>query len=241
MRFGRIFLSTLFGRNFLGALAVSAFTLSAGCSFSPVEFYQLQHEANNQSIQSEGAAVLIGPVKLADYLLREQILQRQTDGRLLYSREGRWAGDLQEEIGLLLLRQVAQQTGSSHIALYPDRVGVEQQVQVVLNISRLDSGPQQVAVLEAQWRLLDAQGRTRDSGVVRFEEEHSGSLTEQIKAQSELLQRLADQLAGKVKGFLQQKKAVASSARNKAKQEEKTSTSPATITDIALEPEVYRF
>lgn len=231
-----------FGRGFLSAVLASVFTLSAGCSFAPVEFYQLQREANSVSNQAEGPAVLIGPVKLADYLQREQILQRQTDGRLLHSREGRWAGDLQEEVGLLLLRQIAQQTGNSHIALYPDRVGVVQQAQIVLNISRLDSGPQQPAVLEAQWRLLDAQGRTRDSNIVRFEEPHDGDLAAQIKVQSELLQRLADQLAVKIKAFLQPKKAVTSATRNKAKQtEEQPSNSPATITDIAAEPEVYRF
>lgn len=231
-----------FGRGFLSAVLVAFFTLSAGCSFAPVEFYQLQRDTQTMNTAIEGPAVLIGPVKLADYLQREHILQRQPDGRLLYSREGRWAGDLQEEIGLLLLRHIAQQTGNSHIALYPDRVGVEQQAQIVLNISRLDSGPQQPVVLEAQWRLLDAQGLTRDSNVVRFEEPHDGDLAAQIKVQSELLQRLADQLAVKVKAFLQPKKAATSAARNKAKQaEDKTVNSPASITDVVAEPEVYRF
>lgn len=225
------------GHRILGALLLGLMVLSAGCSFAPVELYQLQHQAQGVTQQSDDAAVLIGPVRLADYLQREHILQRQSDGRLLFSREARWAGDLQEEVGLLLLRQIAQQTGNSHIALYPDRVGVKQQAQIVLSISRLDSGPQQPAVLEAQWRLLDAKGRARDSGVVRYEQQHNGELADQVNVQSELLQRLANELAEKVQQFLPARNVAAT----KAKPTKNKPRSIPILPGVVSEPETYRF
>lgn len=178
----------------------AALVLGAGCGvMKPAEFYQLQAPMEAATSAHGQTAVLLGPVKLADYLQREQIMQRKADGRLGISRNGRWAGSLQDEVGQLLLRQVATGLGSSHVALYPDRIGVKAGAQVVLSISRLDSGESEPAVLEAQWRLLDANGEVRNSSVVTLLAEHSGELSSQVQAQSELLVQLSDQLVAAVK------------------------------------------
>lgn len=171
-------------------------TISVGCSaMKPQEFYQLTDAGNELGEQQGQDMLLLGPIKLADYLQREQLVQRQTDEQLAISTTARWAGSLQEEIGQLLLLQLMQETGNSNIALYPDRLGVRQQQQLIININRLDSGAEQPAVLEVQWRLLDAKGTMRDTRVIRLQAEHSGSVASQVKAQSVLLQQLARKLA----------------------------------------------
>ncbi|MNC64451.1 hypothetical protein D3C75_1146560 [compost metagenome] len=71
-------------------------------------------------------------------------------------------------------------------------------MQLLLSISRLDSGPFQPAVLEAQWRLLDGSGKMSDSRVVRLEEKHNGELSDQVRAQSVLLQNLASEMSAAV-------------------------------------------
>lgn len=168
---------------------------SVGCSIAPpATFYQLQQSTTETAIRDNNITVLLGPLRVADYLQRENVLQREADGSLSLSQQARWAGSLQDDIGQLLLRQVSAQLGSSRIALYPDRVGIEAQAQVVLSISRLDSGVQQPAVLEAQWRLLDAKGSLRNSRVLRFEEAHNGEVADQVRAQSQLLGQLSKQL-----------------------------------------------
>ncbi len=168
---------------------------SVGCSIAPpATFYQLQQSTTETASRDNNITVLLGPLRVADYLQRENVLQREADGSLSLSQQARWAGSLQDDIGQLLLRQVSAQLGSSRIALYPDRVGIEAQAQVVLSISRLDSGVQQPAVLEAQWRLLDAKGSLRNSRVLRFEEAHNGEVADQVRAQSELLGQLSKQL-----------------------------------------------
>ena len=168
---------------------------SVGCSIAPpATFYQLQQSTSETASRDNNITVLLGPLRVADYLQRENVLQREADGSLSLSQQARWAGSLQDDIGQLLLRQVSAQLGSSRIALYPDRVGIEAQAQVVLSISRLDSGVQQPAVLEAQWRLLDAKGSLRNSRVLRFEEAHNGEVADQVRAQSQLLGQLSKQL-----------------------------------------------
>ncbi len=175
---------------------LSAIALGAvGCSIAPpAQFYQLQQSAVDTESRNNNATVLLGPLKIADYLQRESMLQRQLDESLTLSDSARWAGSLQDDIGQLLLRQISTQLGSSRISLYPDRVGMQAQAQVVLSISRLDSGVEQPAVLEAQWRLLDAKGELRNSRVVRFEEAHDGTVADQVRAQSDVLAQLSQQL-----------------------------------------------
>ena len=179
------------GIAMLGVLALG----TVGCSVAPpVQFYQLQPPETDVASRENTVSVLLGPLKIADYLQRENILQREVDGSLSLSQQARWAGSLQDDMGQFLLRQISSQLGSSRISLYPDRVGMQAQAQVVLSISRLDSGVEQPAVLEAQWRLLDDKGSLLNSRVLRFEETHSGELSDQVRAQSELLSQLSKQL-----------------------------------------------
>lgn len=181
-------LTALFG--LAGLLVLS------GCASSPPpRFYQLQSGAPALPQSGRGMAILLGPLTLADYLQREALVQRQADGGLSMAGEARWAGSLENDVAQLLLRQLAGQLDTSRIAIYPDRIGFKPEVQVVLTIGRLDAGPQQPAVLEAQWRLLDARGDARDSRVLRLQEHHDGSLADQVRAQSLLLQQLSEQLA----------------------------------------------
>lgn len=220
---------------------------SVGCSIAPpATFYQLQQSTTEAASRDNNITVLLGPLRVADYLQRENVLQREADGSLSLSQQARWAGSLQDDIGQLLLRQVSAQLGSSRIALYPDRVGIEAQAQVVLSISRLDSGVQQPAVLEAQWRLLDAKGSLRNSRVLRFEEAHNGEVADQVRAQSQLLGQLSKQLVAALQdAFPEQtvsparKPTAAVSTKKSATEKVESINIP--VVEPVREQEVYRF
>ena len=78
----------------------------AGCStHQPVSLYQLDSGSPAQPAQAAGMAVLLGPVVVADYLQRETLLQRQNDGSLQGSTDGRWAGSLSSDINQLIDRK----------------------------------------------------------------------------------------------------------------------------------------
>jgi len=92
----------------------------AGCTtHQPVSLYQLDSGNPAQPAQSAGMAVLLGPVVVADYLQRETLLQRQDDGSLQGSIDGRWAGSLSSDINQLMLRQVAGHLDSQRVVLSP--------------------------------------------------------------------------------------------------------------------------
>lgn len=172
----------------------------AGCSVhQPAALYQLDSGEPGQPKQNNGLAVLLGPVSVADYLQRETLLQRQPDGTLTAATDGRWAGNLSSDIDQLLLRQVSWKLDSQRVVLAPAVANFSPDVQVLLSITRLDSGSKQPATLDAQWRLLDRKGNVRDSRLVHLEETHNGSTASQVKAQGILLQRLAEQVSTAIK------------------------------------------
>lgn len=221
-------------------LLLAALTLQGCAALQPAsQFYQLEQGSPELPQGDKGPALLLGPLKLADYLQREQLVQRESDDSLSLSQKTRWAGSLQDDVGQLLLRQLAGQLDTSRVALYPDRVGFATQVQVVLSISRLDSGTQQPAVLEAQWRLLDAAGVQRSSRVVRLQAKHGGPVPEQVRAQSQLLQQLADELADAIKAMPVTEAAPA--RKPTASAPVKRPQKPTPLIEPAKQMEVFRF
>lgn len=216
----------------------------AGCSVhQPVSLYQLDSGNPGQPKQSSGMQVLLGPVSLADYLQRETLLQRQPDGSLKAATDGRWAGSLSSDIDQLLLRQMAWRLDSQRVVLAPTTANFTPDVQVLLSITRLDSGGSQPAILDAQWRLIDRRGQVRDNRIVHLEEKHQGGTAAQVQAQGVLLQRLAEQLSAAVKPLANQpalveepRKAAPAQVR---KEEEKPKIPLAT--PIRTDMEVFRF
>ena len=177
----------------------------AGCStHQPAALYQLDSGSPGQPAQSAGMAVVLGPISVADYLQRETLLQRQPDGSLSAATDGRWAGSLSADIDQLLVRQLAWRLDSQRVVQAPAPAGFSPDVQVLLSITRLDSGKDLPAVLDAQWRLIDRRGQVRDNRIVHLEQPHGGSTADQVKAQGKLLQQLSEQLAVALKPLANQ-------------------------------------
>ncbi|MNZ95891.1 hypothetical protein D3C78_1150620 [compost metagenome] len=170
-------------------------------------------------------------------------MQRQQDGSLAISQQARWAGSLQDDVAQLLLRQLAARLDSSRLALYPDRVGFKPEAQLLLSIGRLDAGPYQPAVLEAQWRLLDGDGKMRDSRVVSLQEQHNGELSDQVRAQGLLLQKLAAQMADAVGAMSRAAAAsrAAVPAQRKVARPSKSAAPRIPVVKPVPAAEVYRF
>nr|WP_275589519.1 PqiC family protein [Pseudomonas sp. KSR10] len=214
-----------------------------GCVTQPVPMYRLDNGTVEMPAQAaDGASILLGPVTLADYLQHDALLQRLPDGSLAANgQQARWAGDLQGDINQLLLRQLAWRLKTQSVELSPGSKGFSPDVQIELEITRLDSGPQHPAVLEAQWRLLDKQGKRQGSRLIRLQEEHQGSTADQVRAQSLLLQRLSEMMASAVEPMVIAKARV---KQNVSKAPSKPASSPPAIP--AVEPirtdlEVFRF
>ncbi|MCZ4320941.1 conserved hypothetical protein [Pseudomonas sp. 8BK] len=176
-------------------LLVGVLGLTGCMRYQQAPLYQLDSGEIHVPATEQGIAVLLGPVAIADYLQREALLQRQADGSLIAAEDARWAGSLAADIDQQLLRQLASRLDSQRLVLAPATAGFVPQVRLGLSITRLDSGPQRPAVLEAQWRLVGAEGKLLDGRLVRLEEAHSGTIVDQVRAQSLVVQQLVEQLA----------------------------------------------
>jgi uncharacterized lipoprotein YmbA len=230
------------------ALLLTTLLSLSGCSLlqqKPVPLYQLDSGSAVAPAKDSGMAVLVGPVSIADYLRQEHLLQRQADGSLVAARDARWASGLASDIDQQLLRQLAWRLDSQRLALAPAAPGFSADAQVMLTITRLDSGPLVPAVLEAQWRLLDRRGQLRDSRLVRLEEGHNGAVAEQVKAQSLLLQRLAAELAVAIQPIAVAEEAPAEPPRKKAPVAKAKPQEPGPKIPVAepikIDTEVFRF
>jgi uncharacterized lipoprotein YmbA len=144
----------------------------------------------------------------------------------------------------LLLRQLAWRLDSQRVMLAPSKANFSPDAQVLLSITRLDSGGNQPAVLDAQWRVLDRRGQVRDTRLVHLEEKHAGGTAAQVQAQGILLQRLAQQLSVAVKPLASQP-ALAEESRKtnaaQAKKEVPDAQQMPQATPVRGNTEVFRF
>ena len=229
--------------RFTTVLFLACASLTGCAALQPTPMYRLDNGTSGVPAQTDGAAVLLGPVVLADYLRRDALLQRLPDGSLAADgQRARWAGSLQDDIDQLLLRQLAWRLKTQSLEMSPGSKGFAPDVRVEVDITRLDSGPEHPAVLEAQWRLLDKKGKRHTSRLVRLQEAHLGSTADQIRAQSELLQRMSKLMAEAIEPMLV---AQARVKRNivkapSVKQEEVVPGIPS-AKPIQAEMEVFRF
>jgi uncharacterized lipoprotein YmbA len=186
-------------RMCLMALLAASMTLGLGgcASLYPAHYYQLDSGTASVPKTKAGSAVQIRSLTIANYLQRRTLLQRHSDGSLSEGK-ARWAGSLTDDMQHVLLRQMAWRLNSNRVVIGSAPEGYRPEVMIELDISRLDSGPQQPAVLDARWHLLDGNEKLRGSRMVHLEEKHNGTEADQVRAQSLLLQQLAKQLSGAV-------------------------------------------
>ncbi|WPO99547.1 PqiC family protein [Pseudomonas sp. HR96] len=226
----------------LPALLLTGALALAGCAgHAPVALYQLDSGNPGQPRASSGMSVLLGPVAIADYLQHDTLLQRQPDGSLRAASDGRWAGSLSADIDQLLLRQLAWRLDSSRVSLAPTPSASTPDVQVQLSITRLDSGDNLPAVLDAQWRVLDRRGQVRDNRIVHLEQKHLGGTAAQVKAQGLLLQRLAEQLSVALKPLANQPALADEKKAPKVPKEAMERPKMPIAAPVRTEMEIFRF
>ena len=149
--------------------ALLALALLAGCvgvARQKTEFYLLEALADPAPISKlQGDAWLgLGPVTLARYLDRPQMVTRSGPGRVRLAELHQWAEPLQENIAQVLRDNLARLLGSERLVALPGRGLPPLGWQLEVDILRLDAGPGPEAWLEARWRLLDADGLLESIG-----------------------------------------------------------------------------
>lgn len=179
--------------------------LATGCGTSaPARYYSLvQVAANSELALSPDVAVSIGPVRIADYLKRSQIVTRGDGVRTNLAEFDLWSEPLAKSLQRTITDNVAALLGSDRVFEYPAQSVLEHGYQVLVQITRFDADSAGNAVLEVQWMIEDldnkmvtAPRRSRYTGRVSAPGDYDAIVTALSELVGDFSRDVAAALAG---------------------------------------------
>jgi uncharacterized lipoprotein YmbA len=187
-------LRSLFKLGVLGVLAVQLFSCAASKSF-----YVLTPEGPAPS--GGGMSLGVGPVSLASYLDRANLVFQESGNRMAVAESHRWAGDLEENIARVTATNLGRRLGTGNVRTYPWGSDSELRYQVSLDIRQLHGTANGDAVLEAAWRVYSLPDRRMvvSKSWSGSEPLKADGYDEMAAAQSRLLGQLASEIAATLK------------------------------------------
>ena len=191
----------------LAVILVIAAIFLGGCRSQSPRFYSLSPMQEDQVIPqrkspAQNAVVGIGPVKLADYLDQSMIVTRTGDNQAVKAEFDRWVGSLKDNFINVLADNIGFLLPTERIYLYPWRVSVPIDYQVVLDIVRCDGRLGDAVWLEVRWSILGGPER-------KLLKTHRSSLREPVSgadyaalvaAQSRALANLSQEIVEAIQG-----------------------------------------
>lgn len=185
------------------ALIVCACVLLCGCgSTSASRFYTLTpvHSSAVDAGSPEADSSLVfgvGPVAIADYLDRPQIVLRSSHNELSLSEFNRWGGSLQSDTVRVLRENLENLLAGDGISVTSWRRGIPCRYRVSVDISRFESTAEANVVLKAQWAIFSGDGSkvllVRDSTI--REEVRGGEIGQVVAAMGSALGSLSREIA----------------------------------------------
>lgn len=167
----------------------------SGCALSGKKFYMLT--STGPAISGGGIGIGVGPVTLAEYINRQNLVIQQAPNELAVAEDHRWAGDLAASISRVTAANLGRQLNTGNVHTYPWQGDDQLRYQVALEIRQLHGGDDGYAVIEASWRaysLPDRRLKASRTFVDREPLEKDG-YPAMVAAQSRLLGRLSENIA----------------------------------------------
>jgi uncharacterized lipoprotein YmbA len=178
-------------------------TVGSGCAKTPApDIYLLDSAAPTHLPGFEkGIAVGVGPVELAPYLDRGQIISRESATKLKASEGHQWGEPLKAGFTRVLMVNLGLELDSNRIYEFPTRQRRSLDYQVAVDILRFDGALSGEVVLAVRWTLLSGDGkRVLVSKVSSIEEAvQQPSYESFVNAQSRAVVKLAREVADGVR------------------------------------------
>ncbi len=203
----------------LGVILLAFSTLMAGCAFvgggtrQPTKNYVLNslfsEDNQPQAVADLGdTGILVGPIRMALYLDRVDIVIRDSQNQIRLADFSQWAGPLQENFSRVLAENLSVLLATDRVGIFPGTRGMSFDFNVTVNVTRFDGMPGKRADLRARWVIL---GNNRKD--VLFEN-HSllsqpaidDSMEALIAAESRTLADLSREIAAAIKTLAEGKK-----------------------------------
>jgi uncharacterized lipoprotein YmbA len=169
--------------------------LLASCAQSDKSFYVLT--ANGPAPSGGGIGLGIGPITLAEYIDRPNLVIQQAPNQLAVAEDHRWAGDLSASIARVTAANLGREMKTGNVRTYPWPRDEEINYQVTLDIRQLHSEADGYAIIEAGWRAYSLPDRKLKASRTFVDREPlaADGYAAMVAAQSRLLARLAENIA----------------------------------------------
>jgi len=149
----------ILGRRALFPLVLVITLQAAGClggTSAPPRLYVLAAVDGPVVSGDRALSVGVGPVSLAGYLDRPQIVTRPAADKIDVAEFDRWGEPLRDAIARVLAEDLSRQLPAAKISMFPWRGLEAVRYQVVVEITRFDGPAAGDTALEARWGILDA-------------------------------------------------------------------------------------
>ena len=197
---------TPFSRGLPVILAIAAIFFGSCRSQSP-RFYALSPIQEDQVISkrkspAQDAVIGVGPVKLADYLDQSMLVTRTSDNQAVKAEFDRWVGSLKDDFVNVLADNLGFLLSTERIYLYPWRMSVSIDYQVVLDVVRCDGRLGDAAWLEVRWSVFQGpEKKLLKSNRSSIREPVAGAdYAALVAAQSRALAKLSQEIAEAIQG-----------------------------------------
>ena len=108
---------------------------------------------------SSGPTIGLGPVKLPEYLDRDEVVTRVGPNRLELSGKDLWAEPLANSFKQVIAQDLTQSLGTQSITFYPWFAITHVDYQVRIDVYRFETDSSANARLVAHWQVLDGSGK----------------------------------------------------------------------------------
>jgi uncharacterized lipoprotein YmbA len=184
----------------------------SACGSSPaVRFYtltSLQEGKNSPAIEiaERKGIVAVGPVEIADYLDRPQIVRREGATSVTLLEVDRWAGSLQGDLARVLVDNLAVLLGPGGYVVLPWEATALPDGRVQVSVTRFEGAGQDTVVLDALWTLHGKEkGEILAAGnAVIVEPAGGGGAGGMVEAMSRALAELSRRIAAEAETRLGQ-------------------------------------
>lgn len=200
---------------------LAAFTLTAsllilgGClgkgTTQRARFYHL-HPLSTSGTETDftategGIKIGVGPVKLAEYLNRPQIVTRTSPNELRLAEFHRWAEPLTENFSRVLRENLSILVSEDNIAVIPWTAAAPIDYQLAVEVNRFDGKLGGDGSLNVLWAVLTAKGnevlsiRESSFSAVAAAEDYSAL----VAAMNQMLVDFSREAAGAIKAISQE-------------------------------------
>ncbi len=191
-----------------GVILFAIFTIFQGCTIlgegtqQPTQNYVL-NSLHSDETQPPAVAdlrdigILVGPIRMALYLDRSDIVIRDSQNQIRLADFSQWAGPLQENFSRVLAENLSILLATDRVGIFPGTRAMLFDFNVTVNVTRFDGMPGDKADLRARWGILDKDRKKMlfENHTVLSRPTEDDSLEALIAAESRALADLSHEIA----------------------------------------------